>query len=963
MMFLKKTAYAVLALFFTAACACMFGFHADFVHGDAAFYPCDGASVSARMNPNGAEGVTFVSAGKISDKSLFFEDNGSSAVMYSEDMGEGYAVALGFSPIKAEDYHKTAISFITANYSDAEFTLGIFASGARDFSADKAAVTVIAPAPAGTVKEFYIERPSTFFADENGNISDITFAILSCEGNMHQLWFNYIKAFNVEEEAEEYPLTELQFVGLNAGNSDATHLYMQTDGKTGIRKPDWDGRFGGNWVDFPNDSLRDQILLNGKPLSFYGNASNVPCSMGGTEDLIYIGYRFSKGDVVTVPVNTSLVYGEGLGFVFVNQAKFEYDGAAWAMTAADTKKVKLLSYNGSDFQRIIIKSDKPLNVNEVGGEFLDYVTLNGRKLSGTEARVSITAADTLEITGIFLGEHDRLVIRKNAAYIGDGYKGFRFAEKVVFTVENGVLTARAESGSPTGGDTYVMPEGMLSDCTPESLDFYQDGKYLLAVRSSDKSGFWTDNQEAKLNNAFLTREQSPEGAESGTFRWGWNTLTGLCYPATCLHFTQKVPFDPSAALTMRIWVSGEINGDGTLWITNCASAHVYDTAKQFPLGNLPKDQWTTVSVNVKDIVDPDGEITDIFFTVYYPAIYLYADVAGADIYFDTFYFERLERTVREDYSVTDISAIVPMDDGGVSFTGNGNGNGEEFNFDNYENVAFIRTDVSAAAVKTRFSVNNVSNFEIYFVMLGRDVYFNKGGIYYWFNKAGVSIGTATSPRRDAAYPEKIKPNEEYVIELGAVPYYVNMIRAGYYAYLKIDGQTLLSEFYDISEANFGNYFGTYLHSTASDTTLTLKAVELSSQKPIELTLSALTNVRELKVGDFVKLTSKLKGNFYGQSDVEYVLVSGFDSADIDAYGYLEALSAGTVTVKARVRNTLGTFESEEVTFTVSGEAKGASGKKGCGSAAGAGSLFFAVFAAAAVLSSRNKKKNQEGTNT
>ncbi|MBQ7164843.1 MAG: hypothetical protein IJR61_05890, partial [Clostridia bacterium] len=577
----------------------------------------------------------------------------------------------------------------------------------------------------------------------------------------------------------------------------------------------------------------------------------------------------------------------------------------------------------------------------------DFVTLNGKKLSETDAAVNKTAADTIEITGILIEEHDRLVITKNAAYINDKYKGFRFAEKVVFTLENGVLTANVESGGETGGETYVMPEGVLSDGTAEAMAYYQDGKYLSAVRATDKSGFWTDNQEDKLKNAFLPQDLSPEGAEGGTFRWGWNTITGLCYPSTCLHFKQKVPFNPADALTIKIWVSGSINDDGTLWITNCASPHVYDTVKQFPLGNLPKDQWVTISVNVKDVIDPEGEISDIFFTVYYPATYLNADVAGAEIYFDTFYFEKVERTVQENYGVTDISALVPMENGQVSFTGNGNGNGEEFNYDNYENVAFIRTDFSAAAVKAKLSINDVSSFELYFVMLGTDVYFTRGGIYYWFNKAGVSIGTATSLKRNADYPSQLTANTEYEVELGAVPYYVNMIRAGYYAYLRIDGEVLLGEYYDLSEANFGAYFGMYMHSTTSDVTFTLKPVTPSSAKVIDLTVSTLTNVGDLKVGDSVKLTNKLKGKFYGQTDVEYVIVSGADHAEIDADGYLEALSAGTVTVKARVRNSLGVFESDELTFTITGRSVESSAKKGCKSAFGIeGTILFALAAAA-----------------
>ncbi len=326
--------------------------------------------------------------------------------------------------------------------------------------------------------------------------------------------------------------------------------------------------------------------------------------------------------------------------------------------------------------------------------------------------------------------------------------------------------------------------------------------------------------------------------------------------------------------------------------------------------------------------------------------------------------------IADDYKTEDISEIVPIGSG-KTFTGEAGG-GEEFDFETETNVKFVRTDASVNAVKMKLTINDLSSFRIYFVLSGNGIYYTNGGVYFWISEKGFNMGYAGKNVDVVALPDSVTAGTAFELELRTIPYYVNGLKAGYYAQAFINGTEITKgEYIATANCRFGNYFGFYMHNSTSAVTVKVEPVKQSDKTPVSLTVKTQMNKKQIDVDDSVKLESKIVGNYLGQN-VVYEIVKGSEFGNIDKDGYLNGTKNGEVTIIAKVTNVFGTFSSEEMTIKIgngnssgesgnssSGGNQGSDGKsKGCSGMVGglSAASLTAVMGLAVVMLKKRKEK-------
>ncbi len=479
---------------------------------------------------------------------------------------------------------------------------------------------------------------------------------------------------------------------------------------------------------------------------------------------------------------------------------------------------------------------------------------------------------------------------------------------------------------------YDMPEGMLSDFTKNSVARLAGASYH-EVLTKNKGGDWyaghwnTDYQSDKISGTFVSETDAPEGSTNGAYKMSWVETATLYYPSIMFDFIQDVDFNAEDELVIRIYLSEEMNMSFDLWVTSSTTENVWDPQTKFSGATLSAGKWNELRLAAADYMSEDGgKIAPINFTFFYANSGLEV-IPAAEIYFDTAKFVTVQKVIADDYKTEDISEIVAIGSG-KSFTGEGDG-GEAFDFETETNVKFVRTDASVNAVKMKLTINDLSSFQIYFVLNGNGIYYNNGGVYFWMSEKGFNMGYAGKNFDIAALPESVTAGTAFELELRTVPYYVNGLKAGYYAQAFINGNAIAKgEYVATANCRFGNYFGFYMHNTTNAVTVKVEPVKQSDKTPVSITLKTQMNKKQIDVGDSVKLEGKVVGNYLGQSKVVYEVVKGGDCGNIDEDGYLNGTKNGEVTVVAKVTNVFGTFSSDEMTIKIGNGTTDPSGESG-----------------------------------
>lgn len=545
----------------------------------------------------------------------------------------------------------------------------------------------------------------------------------------------------------------------------------------------------------------------------------------------------------------------------------------------------------------------------------EQILISGKSLANVEGSVVqyMDIANAFYIGGYYLPDGGSLVIPEGATF-NNGLTSLEFMRTFTITwdAENSMYNV-TRSEREIIVPEYDMPDGMLSDFTKNAAIRLADASYLEAA-VNDPGGCWGgDYQSFKISGAYVSTEEAPEGSTNGGYKMSWVDMATLYYPSIMFTFPQDVEFNTDDELVFRVYLSEGIDMGFELWITSSLTPNIWDPQTKFMGATLSKGEWIELHVSASDYIDEDGKIAPIAFTFYYATAL--PVTPAADIYFDTATFVSVPKVLAEDYKTEDISEVVALG-AGKEFTGEGDG-GEEFDFEQETNVKFIRKDVSVNAVKMNVTINDVSDFDMYFVLNGTNLYYTKGGIYFWISEQGINLGYAGKNFARAALPDCVANGQTFELELRAIPYYVNGIKSGYFAQALINGEEIGESGY-IASANcsFGNWFGFYMHNTSDAVTVKLEPVAQAETTPVTLTLKAQMNATQIDADGYVKLETKISGNYHNQSEVTYEIVSGDAYAMIDDENYLNGIADGEVVVVAKVTNAFGTFTSNELTIVV-----------------------------------------------
>lgn len=586
----------------------------------------------------------------------------------------------------------------------------------------------------------------------------------------------------------------------------------------------------------------------------------------------------------------------------------------------------------------------------------EQIMISGKPLSNVEGAVVqyMDIVNAFCISGYYLPDGGSLVIPEGTTF-NNGISSMEFMRTFTITwdAENSMYTVTRSKREIVVPD-YEMPDGMLSDFTENAVIRFADASYQEAAINNPGGCWGGDYQSYKISGSYVSAEEAPEGSTNGGYKMSWVDTATLYYPSIMFMFPQDIEVNTDDDLVLRVYFSEGMDMGFELWITSSLTPNIWDAETRFTGATLAKDQWIELRVAASDYVDSDGKIAPIAFTFYYSTAL--AVTPATDVYFDTATFVSVPKVLAEEYKTEDISEVVAIG-AGKEFVGEGDGE-ETFDFDQETNVKFVRKDASVNAVKMLVTINDISDFDMYFVLNGTHLYYTKGGIYFWLSEQGFNLGYNGKNFARTALPDCVANNQTFELELRAIPYYVNGIKTGYFAQAFINGEEVGESGY-ISSANcpFGNWFGFYMHNTSDAVTVKLEPVAQAEKAPVTLTLKAQLNATQIETSGYVKLETKMSGNYLNQSEITYEIISGSEYAMLDEDNYLNGVADGEVIVVAKITNAFGTFTSNELKIVVG---KGLPAKdndaKGCsGSVSGVMGGFIALGVAAILL---KKKKEQ-----
>ena len=543
------------------------------------------------------------------------------------------------------------------------------------------------------------------------------------------------------------------------------------------------------------------------------------------------------------------------------------------------------------------------------------MTINGKSLAEVEGAFVqyMDIANAFCVGGYYIPDGGSLVIPEGATFDNGMYTmEFMRTFTITWSAETSSYTV-SRSERVIEVPEYEMPEGMLSDFTENSVIRLADTSFMEAA-VNDPGGCWGgDYQSYKISGSYVSAEEAPEGSTNGAYKMAWEDIATLYYPSIMFMFPQDVPCNAEDELVLRIYFSEGMDMGFEFWATSTLTPNIWDAQGRFAGATLPKGEWFDLHLTAGDYMDENGKIVPIAFTFHYPTSL--AVTPKTDVYFDTARFVSIPKVLDEEYKTQDISEIVAIGEG-KDFIGEGDG-GEEFDMETETNVKFVRKDASVEAVKMMVTISDLSDFDMYFVLNGAGLYYNKGGAYFWFSEQGFNIGYAGKNFERAALPESVVAGQPFELELRTIPYYVNGLQAGNFAQAFINGEEIGESGY-IASSNcaFGGWFGFYMHNTTDAVTVNIKPVAKAEKAPIDLTLKAQMNATQIDADGYVKLETKLSGNYLNQSEITYEIVSGSEYGMLDEEGYLNGITDGEVVVVAKITNVFGTFTSNELKIVV-----------------------------------------------
>ena len=271
----------------------------------------------------------------------------------------------------------------------------------------------------------------------------------------------------------------------------------------------------------------------------------------------------------------------------------------------------------------------------------------------------------------------------------------------------------------------------------------------------------------------------------------------------------------------------------------------------------------------------------------------------------------------EDFNVYDLSSLVPVTQSGLVYEADAVGSSTE--------KVISRYVTGESSIGVRYKVKFSGSPVLDLSLSALDDSTKADGIRFKIDERTQSFRVYTIATKFADFDSgdidfsargmALQEDREYLLEYGVVRYkYVGCDKYEMaQVYLRMDGVDLYR--YDIDymrSVTLGYYAGGRVTGEAGDK-VTLIPTE-DNQLTVSVTASTLK--QDVKIGERNAIDYQTNAPM-GLTKVEYKCVSGEENVLINEYGAVTGLKAGTAVVKVLLHTQYGTYESNEVTLTVS----------------------------------------------
>lgn len=236
------------------------------------------------------------------------------------------------------------------------------------------------------------------------------------------------------------------------------------------------------------------------------------------------------------------------------------------------------------------------------------------------------------------------------------------------------------------------------------------------------------------------------------------------------------------------------------------------------------------------------------------------------------------------------------------------------------------------AYKFRMTVADFDkSFNFYYTLRGASAN-SDNAVWFWFNKDGMNmLGNSTL----YPYPADVAAGTPFLVEVGAVPYFVEGNEYGYHAYIKVNDELITEANIDFGDVTYGSWLGAYSHLSEEGSSVTIAPVDADAAQPELFTVTTGTgetlfspaesgkreNVdqvvvnREINLDGATYTMAVTQGTSIVAMDEEGWLTVGTKTGDVVIEVKAEtSIGTFTKTLTLRIANTFTvTFDGEKVT--------------------------------------------------
>ena len=380
-----------------------------------------------------------------------------------------------------------------------------------------------------------------------------------------------------------------------------------------------------------------------------------------------------------------------------------------------------------------------------------------------------------------------------------------------------------------------------------------------------------------------------------------------------------------------------VYGSGTTAFTN-ASGEAEGYAAAFTTSN-PSQLYTIKIDNVAALADANGKIGYIYILWWGNTLDTEDEIVGAfngtqlwlnDV--DFLIEEDVEHpTESEKYIEKDLSDLLPIG-GGVTFDLESAGvtDASEEGYGAMKTMASVSVDAAYDAVEFTVTPTYTEKFSFYFVFKAPNAAttYDVGGITLWIAEDKTLIASSAGEGKYAIVAQKLAADyngafasgQKTKVRMEMIPGYLEGVQSGYflYVYLNDGAEAFLSGYIENADAALGNYINIVYQDLGSDYSVVFGSASVAPAAAADVMGVTLST----NSGNTEFTTPRAKLN------MDYMSVEGEQVSDLiiegDATynaenGFLTFNSAGTVKVHYTVTNAFGTFTSNTLELTYTGE--------------------------------------------